>query len=57
MKPALNTLAPVKGKAVGAKTKVTKVAAASINILKSISGGKVRSLTYMHGRGLRLKVM
>ena len=42
---------------VGAKTKIPKVAAATTNILKSISGGKILSLTDMHGRGLRLKVL
>ena len=57
LKPAVNTLAPVFGMAVGEKTKNPKIAQATTNILKSISGGKVLSLTDMHGRGLRLKVM
>ena len=39
------------------KTKNPKVGSATTNILKSISGGKVLSLTDMHGNGLRLKVM
>ena len=34
-----------------------KVAQATTNKLKSISGGKNLSLTDMHGRGFRLKVM
>ena len=42
---------------VSAKTKIPKVGQATTNSLKSISGGKILSLTDMHGRGLRLKVM
>ena len=57
LKPAVNVAAPFIGMAVGAKTKNPKVAAATTNILKSISGGKILSLTDMHGNGLRLKVM
>ena len=57
LKPTINTLAPVIGMAVGAKSKNARVGAATANILKSISGGKILSLTDMHGRGLRLKVM
>ena len=43
--------------AVSAKTKNPKIGQATANILKNISGGKILSLTDMHGRGLRLKVM
>ena len=57
LKPAINATAPFIGMAVSAKTKNPKVGAATTNILKSISGGKILSLTDMHGRGLRLKVM
>ena len=57
LKPAVNIAAPFIGMAVGAKTENPKVAAATTNILKSISGGKILSLTDMYGRGLRLKVM
>ena len=57
LKLAFNASAPFIGMAVGAKTKNPKVAAAMTNILKSISGGKILSLTDMHARGLRLKVM
>ena len=57
LKPAVNVAAPFIGLAVGAKTKNPKVAAATTIILKSISGGKIFSLTDMHGHGLRLKVM
>ena len=57
LKPTINTLAPVIGMAVGAKSKNAEVGAATTNILKSLTGGKILSLTDMHGRGLRLKVM
>ena len=57
LKSAINATAPFIGMAVSAKTKNPKVGQATINILKSISGGKILSLTDMHGRGLRLKVM
>ena len=57
LKPAINTTAPFIGMTVSAKTKNPKVGQATTNILKSISGGKILSLTDMHGRGLRLKVM
>ena len=57
LKPTINTLAPVIGMAVGAKSKNKQVGAATTIILKSLTGGKVLSLTDMHGRGLRLKVM
>ena len=43
--------------AVGAKSKNAKVGAATTKILKPLTGGKILSLTDMHGRGLRLKVM
>ena len=57
LKPTINTLAPVMGMAVGAKSKNKQVGAATTNILKSLTGGKILSLTDMHGRGLRLRVM
>ena len=57
LKPVVNVAAPFIGMAVGAKTKYPKVAQAMTNILKSISGRKIFSLTEMHGNGLRLKVM
>ena len=56
-KPAVNVAAPFIGMAVSAKTKNPKVGQATTNILKSINGGKILSLTDMHGRGLRLKIM
>ena len=57
LKPALNIASPYIGMAVGAKKKNPKIGAATTNILKSISGGKILSLTDIHGNGLRLKVM
>ena len=57
LKPTINTLAPVIGMAVGAWSKNAKVGAATTNVLKSLTGGKILSLTDMHGNGLRLKVM
>ena len=57
LKPAVIVATPFTGMAVSAKTKNPKVGQATSNILKSISGGKMLSLTDMHGRGLRLRVM
>ena len=57
LRPALNIASPNIGMAVSAKTKNPKVGEATANILKSISGGRVLSLTDMNGNGLRLKVM
>ena len=58
LKPAIYASAlPFIGMAVGAKSKDAKVGAATTNILKSLTGRKILSLTDMRGRGLRLKVM
>ena len=57
LKPAVNVAAPPIGMAVSATTKNPKVGTATTNILKSTSGGKILSLTDMHGNGLRLKAM
>ena len=56
-KPTINTLAPVMGMAVGAKSNNPEVGQATDNNFKSISEGKILSLTDLHGNGLRLKVM
>ena len=40
-----------------AKTKNPQSAQITNNIIKTLPGGKILSLTDMHGRGLRLKVM
>ena len=58
LKPTINSVAPVIGMAVGARSKNKQVGAATTNILKSLTGGKILSLTDMHsGAGLRLRVM
>ena len=57
LKPALKMASPYIGIAVSATTKNPKIGQATTNILKSIPGGKILSLTDMHGRGLRLKNM
>ena len=54
LKPAVNVAAPFFGMSVSTNTRNPKVGAATTNILKSISGGKILSLIDMHGRGLRL---
>ena len=56
LEPAFNATVPFIGFAVGAKTKNPKVGQATTNILKSISGGKILSLTDLHGNGLRLVI-
>ena len=55
--PAVNVAAPFIGMAVSAKTENPKVGQATTSILKSISCGKMLSLTDMHGKDLRLKAM
>ena len=57
LKPALNIANPYIGMAVSARTKNPKVGQATANILKTLTGGKILSLTDMHGRRLRLKVI
>ena len=57
LKPAINATAPFFGMAVSAKTKNLKVGQATTNILNSISGGEILSLTDTHGRGSGIKVM
>ena len=55
MKPALNIASPCIGMAVSAKTKNPKTGQATANVLRNILGGKILSLTDMHGNGLTLK--
>ena len=57
LKPTINTLAPVIGMVVGAKSKILQVEQATADTLKNISRGKILSLIDTHGNGLRLKVM
>ena len=52
---AVIVAAPFIGMAVSAKTKNPKVGQATTNIIKSISGGIILSLTDLHGNDLRLK--
>ena len=57
IKPGLKIAKPLISAAVAAKTKNSQSAQVTNSILKSLTGGKLLSLTDMHGRGLRLKVM
>ena len=57
LEPALKIATPNISAGVAAKTKNPQSAQITSNILKSLTGGKILSLTDMHGRGLRLKVM
>ena len=57
IKPGLKMAAPLISAAVAAKTKNPQSAQVTNSILKSLTGGKILSLTDMHGRGLRLNVM
>ena len=56
LKPTLKIATPIISAGV-AKTKNPQSAQIASNILKSLTAGKILSLTDMHGRGLRLKVM
>ena len=57
IKPGLKMATPLISAAVAAKTKNPQSAQITNNIIKSLTGGNILSLTDMHGRGLRLKVM
>ena len=57
LKPALKIATPIISAGVAMKTKNPQSAQVTSNILKSLTGGKILSLTDMHGNGLRLKVM
>ena len=57
LKPALKIATPIISAGVAMKTKNRQSAQVTSNILKSLTGGKILSLTDMHGNGLRLKVM
>ena len=57
-KPGLKMATPLISAAVAAKTKNPQSAQVTNSILKSLTGGKILSLTDMHsGAGLRLRVM
>ena len=56
LKPAVNAAAPVIGMAIAAKSKNPKAGQATAQILKSISGGKILTLTDNYGgQGLYLR--
>ena len=57
IKPGLKMATPLISAAVAAKTKNPQSAQVTNTIFKSLTGGKILSLTDMHGRRLRLKVM
>ena len=57
LKPALKIATPIFSAGVATQTKNPQSAQVASNILKSITGGKILSLTDMHGRGLSFKVM
>ena len=57
IKPGLKMATPLISAAVAAKTKNPQSDKVTNSILKSLTGGKILSLTDMHGIGLRLKVM
>ena len=53
IKTGLKVATPLIRAAVAAKTKNPQSAQVTNSILKSLRGGKILSLTDMHGRGLR----
>ena len=57
IKPGPKMATPLISAAVAAKTKNPQSDQMTNNIIKSLTGGKILSLTDMHGNGLRLKVM
>ena len=57
VKPAINPTAPFIGVAVSAKKTNPKVGRATTKTPKSTLGGKILSLTDLHGNGLRSKVL
>ena len=57
LKPALKIATPIISAGVAMRTKTPQSAQVTSNILKSLTGGKILSLTDMHENGLRLKVM
>ena len=57
IKPGLKRATPLISAAAAAKTRSPQSAQVTNNILKTLTGGKVLSLTDMRGNGLQLKVM
>ena len=57
IKPGLKMAKPLISDATAPKMKNPQSAQVTKSILKTLTGGKILSLTDMHGNGLRLKVM
>ena len=57
IKPGLKIATPLRSAEVAAKTKNPQSAQVTNSILKTLTSGKILSLTDIHGNGLRLKVM
>ena len=57
IQPGLKMATPLISAAVAAKTKNPQSTQVTNSTLKSLTGGKILSLTDMHGKGLRLKVI
>ena len=57
IKPGLKMATPLISAAVAPKTKNPQSTQVANTFLKSLTAGKILSLTDMHGNGLRLKVM
>ena len=57
LKPALKIATPIISADVAMKTKKNQSAQVTSNILKSLTRGKIVSLTDLHGNELRLKVL
>ena len=57
IEPGLKMATPLISAAVAAKTKNPQSAQITKNLLKSLTVGKILSLTDIHGRGFRLIVM
>ena len=57
IRPGLKMATPLISAAVAAKTKNPQSAQITNNILKTLTAGKILTLTDMHGKGLKLKDM
>ena len=57
LKPAMKVANPIISAGVAAKTKNPQSVQTTSNILKSLTGAKILSLTDLYGRGLSLKVI
>ena len=57
LKPGSKMATPLISATIAAKTKNPQPTQITSKFLKSLTGGKILTLTDMHGNGLRLKVM